>query len=173
MENHADTELIKVGKIGATFGIHGWLKIHTYTEYGASILDYTPWLLLDKDGKQVKTITVEDSHMHSGTLLVKLPGLETPETARLLTGLEVAIPRSRLPVLEEGEFYWSDLEGMQVYNANHELLGTVTYLMETGSNDVLVVTKDGKEHAIPYRTGTVIKRVDKEKREIHVDWELL
>lgn len=164
---------VKVGKIGATFGVKGWLKIHTYTEYGASILDYSPWHLLDKSGNEVKIVTIDDSHEHSNHLVIKIGDLDTPEAARVLTGLEIAIPREQLPKLKEGEYYWSDLEGMSVYDIHGTLLGTVSYLMATGSNDVLVVKQDKKEHAIPYLMGSVIKKIDPEKREIHVDWELL
>ena len=41
----AETANVKVGKIGSTYGIHGWVKINSYTEFGASILEYQPWYL--------------------------------------------------------------------------------------------------------------------------------
>ena len=172
MENHAKKDFIKVGKIGATYGIKGWLKIRTYTEYGASILEYTPWHLLDAKDHENRTILVEDGRAHGAGIVVKFVGIETPEAARLLTGLTIAITRAQLPPLKEHEYYWSDLEGLSVYNTKNELLGTVSYIMSTGSNDVLVVKGD-KEHAIPYLINSVIKKIDLEKREIHVDWELI
>lgn len=162
---------ITIGKIGSPFGVKGWLKIQSYTEFGASILEYQPWYLTD--AKQVRTaITPEDAKAHGQGIIVKFAGIDTPEEARLLTGRIIEIEESKLPALPENEFYWSELKGMTVINQRGETLGTVIYLMETGSNDVLVVKSD-KEHAIPYLYGTVIQRVDKEKREIHVNWELI
>ena len=166
----ADTYL-EVGKIGSTYGIKGWLKVHTYTEFGASILEYSPWRLVNQDGKVIHTLTIEAGRLHAGGVVAKFTGYDTPEDARQLTGLVSTIARSLLPALEEDEYYWSDLEGLKVYDTQKELLGTVLYLIETGSNDAIVVKQGKKEFAIPYLKGTVIKQIDLEKGEIIVDWE--
>lgn len=168
-----DKTYLKVGKIGTTYGIKGWLKIHTYTEFGASILEYSPWRLANQDGKVIHTLDVEEGRHHGGGIIAKLTGYDTPEDARLLTGLTITIARSQLPKLNKDEYYWSDLEGLSVYNTRKELLGTVAYLIETGSNDAIVIKQDKKEFAIPYLKGTVIKQIDLDKGEIIVDWELI
>lgn len=168
---NADKTYIPVGKIGTAYGVRGWLKIHSYTEFGASILDYTPWYIEQTPGTW-KKITVEDAREHGKGFIVKLPDIETPEEARLWTGKLIAIHHSQLPALKKGEYYWSDLIGLNVFDKDGQLLGKVTYIMETGSNDVLVV-KGEKEHAIPFLLDSVIKSVDLEKQEIHVDWELI
>lgn len=168
----ADTAFITVGKIGSTYGIKGWLKIHTYTEFSASILDYQPWYLSNPNGSWTP-IKVEDGRTHNNTIVALLEGLHTPEGARLLTGRLIAIKREQLPALEEGEYYWSDLEGLTVIDQHGTTLGKVIYLMETGSNDVIVIEdSQQKEHAIPFLMNQVIRKVDLEKHEIHVDWEL-
>lgn len=167
----ANSKYILVGKIGATYGVIGWLKIQTYTEFGANILDYSPWYLSEPDGS-LREATIEAGKAHGNSFIVKFPGIETPEAARLLTGKTISIKRSQLPDLKQDEFYWSDLEGLTVINQHGEILGKVVYLIETGANDVLVV-KGGKEHAIPYLPGSVVLKVDLEKKEIHVDWELI
>ena len=162
---------IKVGKVGSTYGVHGWIKILSYTEYGEGILDYHPWYI-SSDGENWRTIDVEDGRLHGKRVIVKFKGINNPEEAALLTGQLIGITRAQLPELKKDEFYWSDLEGLTVINKQGETLGTVIYLMETGSNDVLVV-KGQKEHAIPYLPGKVILKVDLEKKEILVDWEAL
>jgi 16S rRNA processing protein RimM len=164
-----DTDYIIIGKFGSTYGVHGWIRVRAYTELGANILEYLPWYINRKNS--FTPVEVESGRMHGNTVLAKLTGVNSPEEARLLTGLSIAIPRSQLPELKENEYYWSDLIGLAVINQNGERLGEVIYLMETGSNDVLVI-KGEKEHAIPYLMGTVITRIDLEKKEIHVNWEL-
>lgn len=163
--------IIKVGKIGSTYGVRGWLKVRSYTEYGEGILDYKPWYL-SKDNENWQPIEIEDGRPHGDRLVVKFSGFDTPEAAALLTGNDIGITRSQLPELKENEFYWSDLVGLTVINKDGEVLGTVIYLIATGSNDVLVV-KGEKEHAIPYLPGDVVLKVDLDKKEIHVDWEIL
>lgn len=167
----AETAYITVGKIGSTYGVRGWLKILAYTELGPSLLEYTPWYV-NSGNDEWTTLEVEEGRVHGKGIIAKLAHVNTPEEARLFTGKLIAIPRSQLPELKNNEYYWSDLIGLTVINKNGDVLGKVIYLMDTGSNDVLVIKGD-KEHAIPYIVGDVILSVDLTKQEIHVDWELL
>lgn len=170
MKKVESTKYIHIGKIGSTFGIQGWLKIQSYTELKASILDYHPWYIQNKNGEW-EIFEVEEGRVHGDKILFKPAGINTPEAARLLTGKLIAITREQLPALKKNEYYWSDLTGLTVLNKNREILGKVSHLMTTGANDVLVI-KGKKEHAIPYRREVVLS-VDLEKQEIIVDWELI
>lgn len=163
-------EYVTVGKIGAPFGIKGWVKVHSFTDGLKSIFEYHPWYLEDTHGWQA--IKVTDGREHGKALIVKLIGYDTPEQVRALTGKLIGIKRSQLPPLKKDEYYWSDLEGLNVIDQHGKVLGKIIYLLETGSNDVMVI-KNEKEHAIPYLPGTVVLSVDLEKREMHVNWELI
>lgn len=163
-------DYVVVGKIGSTYGIQGWLKIYSYTEWTNDILKYTPWYL--EDGNNWKPITLVNGREHGKGIVVKFVGYDTPEQARLLTGKSIAIMRSQLPTLKKGEYYWDDLKGLKVINQDGIFLGEVIYIIETGSNDVLVVKGD-KEHAIPYLPEDVIKNIDLENKVMYVDWDIL
>ena len=162
---------ILVGRIGAVYGVHGWLKVHTFTEYGDNLLEYAPWYLCGPDGKMHET-TIAEGKLHGKGLVAKFAGFDTPETARTLTGKTIHIKRSQLPPLNADEYYWSDLVGLTVINQKGETLGKIMYFIETGSNDVMVV-KDSKEVAIPYLPGSVVLNIDLAKQEMLVDWEPL
>jgi len=166
----SDDNIIVIGKIGATYGIQGWLKIISFTEPQLGILEYSDWLL--EDSKGWKRINVKAGKPHGKGLIAKLPGLENPEQARLLTGKKIAIKREQLPSLKKREYYWADLEGLTVVNENNAPLGKIIYLMETGSNDVLVV-KGEKEHAIPFLLDEVVLSVDLTKKIMMVRWEII
>jgi 16S rRNA processing protein RimM len=75
-----------------------------------------------------------------------------------------------LPDTVRGEFYWTDLEGLQVVHSDGRTLGKVAHLLATGANDVLVVRGD-QEILIPFVQGEVIKDVDLAAGVINVDWE--
>ena len=169
--SNADAEYIVVGKVGSTYGIRGWLKIFSFTEVITDILNYSPWYL--ENGNDWKLIEVKTGREHGKSLVAHLLGCDTPEQARTLTGKKIAIKRSQLPVLPKDEYYWSDLEGLTVIDQHGKELGKILYLLETGSNDVLVIKNQGKEYAIPYLPGKVITNIDLTHRVMHVDWELI
>ncbi len=165
----AEKTYISVGKIASTYGIHGHLKVKSYTESGPSILDYQPWYLTY--GPHVREVVkIEAGKKHGESIIVKIPGFNTPESARLFTGALIEVKRETLPALSNNHYYWSDLIGLSVMTIHGESLGQVAYLIETGANDVLVV-KAEKEIAIPYLLDEVIKKIDLEKQQIVVDWE--
>ncbi len=166
--NKAD--YVIVGKIASTYGVQGWLKVISYTESTVGIAEYTPWYLEEKGG--FKAIDVTDVREYGKGIIVKFVGYDNPEKARLLTGKKVAILRSQLPALEKDEYYWNDLIGLTVINQNGVTLGQIVYIIETGSNDVLVV-KGETEHAIPYLPNDVIKSIDLANKIMRVDWELI
>lgn len=164
---------ITVGKIGSAYGVKGWLKIQSFTEFGASILEYQPWFIPDQHNV-LTPFTIEDGRIHGNGIVAKLPGIDNPEEARLLTGKLISIERSHLPALPEDEYYWSDLIGLSVIDTHGKKLGTVHTFMETGANDVVIIKDEkGQQHALPYLRGTVIREISLEKREMLVDWELI
>lgn len=169
LHSNNDTYVI-IGKVGAPFGIKGWVKVTSYTASADNVLSYNPWFLAENNAwKQVK---VESGQPHGKSIIVKLAGCNNPEEARLLTGKEIAVLKSQLPTLKKNEYYWSDLEGLTVIDQTDTVLGKVIYLMATGSNDVLVVKGEHGEIAIPYLTN-VIKRVDLDAQVIYVEWDAI
>lgn len=163
------TDFIPIGKVGAPYGVKGWIKVHSFTAIKLNIFEYLPWYVEEKNGWHITEVT--DGREHGKTLVVKFEGYDSPETVRVLTGKTLGIQRSQLPELKKDEYYWSDLQGLTVINQDGTVLGTITHMLETGANDVMVVKKD-KEYAIPYLPDVVLS-VDLEKREMRVNWDLI
>lgn len=131
-----------------------------------AILQYQPWLL----GESKKPVSIVDGRLQGKGLAVLLPGFEDREQAATLVGSQIFVRRGQLPVAAKGEYYWSDLEGLEVKTTGGVLLGRVVRLMETGANDVLVV-QGNREHLVPFVQGQYVTRVDLESGEIEVDWD--
>ena len=164
-----------VGKLGSTYGIRGWLRIYSSTEQAESNFDYQPWFLKIKGEWQPTEL--ENWRHHNHEIIVKLKGVDDREAAQTLANVEIGVDLSVFPELEEGDYYWHDLIGCSVINLEGYTMGTVTEMMETGSNDVLVVkanTKDAfgkQERLIPFLYEQVVKRVDLTTKTIEVDWD--
>lgn len=169
------SDTVVLGKIGAPYGIKGWVKINSYTNQESNIFDYSPWKL--DCGGEVKDVTVLEWRHHNKGLIAKLAEVSDRNAAELVKGTIIIVEAEQLPELPENEFYWRDLEGMSVVSEQGYNMGLVNNLMETGSNDVMVVkanTGDAfgkKERLIPFLEQQVIKHIDAEKRLITVDWD--
>ena len=161
--------MVVLGKISGAFGVKGWVKIHSYTENMADIFNYQP--LYFKVNQEWKAVKLIDHQQQSKGLVAKFEHVLDRNAAIKLTGTEIAVLRSQLPVLAADEYYWSDLEGLTVKTITGTVLGKVDHLFETGANDVLVVKHATGEHWLPWVMDSVIRRVDLATSLIEVDWE--
>lgn len=159
---------IIVGRINGIYGVRGWVKVYSYTRPIKNILTYSPWQLYQH--QQWQTVNVCEGKPHGKGIIVRLETCQTREQAALLLGSKIAISRDQLPPTEDDEYYWSDLVGLKVINQDGIEFGTVDYLIETGSNDVLVV-KGETERLIPFLIPQFIIQVDLQQQQILVDWD--
>ncbi len=157
---------VALGYISAVHGIKGWVKVHSWTRPMEAILGYQPWLL----GEEKRPVKIVDGRKQGKGLVALLPGFEDRETAVTLVGQQLFVGRDQLPETVENEYYWSDLEGLDVHTTKGEVLGRVERLMETGANDVLVIRGD-RERLVPFVQGQYVIRVDLEAGLIVVDWD--
>lgn len=171
------SNLVSVGRITTVFGVKGWLKVHSNTEPAESILDYNPWWLKTRHG--VKQVEIDEGRPHGNAFVVHIKGLDDRDLARDYCQVDIAVERDQMPELADGEFYWHQLEGLEVisdFEGRSIRLGKVQRLMETGANDVLVIKGDADsvdqdERLIPYVPEQFVKSIDLVAGEIIVDWD--
>ena len=160
--------MVVMGRLTAPHGVLGWIRVRAFTETRDSLARYCEWWL----GSQAGWVpwNVEFVEPYRQGLVAKLRGCDDRDAAAALARLDVAVPRTLLPRIEGNEFYWADLIGLAVFNVRGEALGSVTSLIETGANDVLVVTGD-RERLIPF-VETVVVEVNLAGARVTVDWAL-
>ena len=142
--------------------------MYSYTEPREAVLDYDRWLLSGKTGWQ--EATVAEGQRHGKTVIVRIDGYDDRDKAAGLIGTEIGVSRDWMPETDDDQYYWSDLEGLNVVHRDGKALGKVDYLLETGANDVMVV-KGEQECLIPFVMDKVIIKVDFDEGRIDVDWE--
>ena len=165
--NTTQRQWVAMGYIKGVFGVKGWVKIHTDTEYTDSLLDFPQWQL-SKDG-QIQTVTIAESKINDDELLVRFEGIADRNAAALLRGYTIEIDRSSFDDTEDDENYWADLVGLTVFNREQLNLGTISSLMDTGAHDVLVVDGDFGRKLIPF-VAQYIDEVNIPQKKICVDW---
>ena len=165
---------VLVGEIIGSYGLKGWVQVFSYTRPAENILTYSPWQLTDET--ESEEVLISSSRVVGKKILVLFEECVSRNQADGLRARKVFIDKSQMPDLEEGDFYWNELVGMKVKTTEGIFLGNVESLIETGANDVLVVTPtkeswDDQERLIPYVDQGVIVKVDQFLNQITVDWD--
>ncbi len=161
-----DTRIVLLGHVAGVHGVRGWVKIHSLTEPREAIFEYQPWLL----GDAHEAVRISEGIKHGNRLIAHIEGVDDREAAEELVNRSIAVHREQLPKADDGEYYWTDLVGLEVRLQDGRVLGTVDRLVATGANDVLVVAGD-RERLVPFVTGQYVKSVDLEHGVIVVDWD--
>lgn len=170
MSQQLKDDKVVIGKFGRTVGVKGQIKVYGFSEDISQLKNYQPWFRKNQLG-QWQTVKCTSIAQRHDCLVVTINGVESKEAAQALTNNDIAINASALPNLPTGEYYWRDLIGLLVENTDGHVFGTVTGLMETGANDVLVVEFEDKQRLIPFLMDDVIKSIDLEKKHMLVEWD--
>ena len=161
--------MVVLGRLIGPYGVSGWMKLHPFGDDPQSWAKMPVWWVA-QEGEPWREMPLKAMRAHSNGLVVLLDGVSDRSGAEALKGTYIAAPREQLPVTASDEYYWGDLVGLKVINAQEEILGEVAGLIETGANDVLrVLDEDGIERLLPF-VGTVVRKVDKRGGVIRVEW---
>jgi 16S rRNA processing protein RimM len=163
--------MVILGRLGGPWGVKGWLKVNSYTDPPAAILNYPVWNVASAGGGWEK-VTVRTGRAHGAgrSVVVELDGVGSPEAARRYVARDVGLPRSELPEPATGEYYWDDLVGCRVVTVDGVELGVVRHFHAFPANPVMAVRGSGREHWVPL-VPRHLKRVDLAARQVVVDWD--
>jgi len=151
--------MIVVARIGAAHGLKGEVRVKAFTGLPEGIAAYGP--LSAADGRVFEIETLRPAAGKSGDMLVvRFKGVADRNAAEALNGVELFIPRERLPAPEADEFYHADLIGLAAVTSSGEELGTVVRVENFGAGDLLeLAPRRGKTLLIPF-THAVVPEVD-------------
>ncbi len=157
---------VVLGRIGAPFGVQGWVKVTSYTDPPEGIASYATWELVGGGGAGRRTVL--DWKRAGRAVAVRLEGVESREAARALTGCEVRVDRAELPPTAPGEVYWHDLMGLAAFSPEGVPLGRVDGVLELPAHPVLVLAGE-RERLVPLVRERLIE-VDLEAGRLTLDW---
>ena len=158
-------EKILIAKIQANQGLNGWLKIYSYSENKEKFSSYTHFFVLHNknyDQLDIENIIIDKS------IKIKFHSINSREEAERFIGKNLYIENDQLEKLNDNEYYWKDLIGLDVYLEEGKKIGVISDIIETGSNDVLVIQGD-KELLIPYIYGESIKTIFLNDNRVVID----
>ncbi len=159
--------MVESGLIVGTHGLRGDLKVRPLSGDPAALLSATEVFLRLPDGRLHKSEPLRQS-LHKGVVLLRFSGLESLTAVEGFKGCKVLIDRELLPELEDGEFYWHQIEGARVVDRSHGELGHIRSMFTTAAHDTWVVEGVEAEVMIPVVARFIVD-IDIEQKLIQVD----
>lgn len=172
-------DAIEVGRVADAWGIKGWFKVLPHSASPEALFSSKRWFLLppERGARHFSgpvLMRIKEAREHADTVVASAHDIPDRDTAQALKGSRIFVSRASFPSTVEGEYYWVDLIGLEVWNRESVLLGRVSDLMATGPQSVLVLQYQDGEHTrerlIPF-VSAFIDQVDLPSRRITVDWQ--
>lgn len=156
---------ILIGNISNVHGIKGQIKIYPYTDDIETFSKRKEFYIDSNLSIKYKVI---GCRIQKNMLIMKLDGIDSVEDALKLKGKDIYIDKLSLEVLDDDTYYVEDIIGMEVI-CDDKSIGHITYVFNTGANDVYEVEiSDGRKIYLP-AIHQVIKKVDLKERKMYVD----
>ena len=155
---------LAVGKVRRPHGVVGDALVEIYTDFPERL---QPKAMVYA-GENHRPLTITRRRFHGHGLLLAFDGFTTPDDVGRFRNQTLYIATADASELSEGEYYFHELLGLSVTDDAGESLGEVTEIMQTGANDVYVVTNStGREVLLP-AIAEVILNVDMASRSMKV-----
>ncbi|ADM37698.1 ribosome maturation factor RimM [Bacillus spizizenii ATCC 6633 = JCM 2499] len=159
-----------VGKIVNTHGIKGEVRVISKTDFAEE--RYKPgntlYLFMDGSNEPVE-VTVNTHRLHKQFHLLQFKERQSLNEVEKLKNAIIKVPEEDLGELNEGEFYFHEIIGCEVFTEDGELIGKVKEILTPGANDVWVIGRKGKKDAlIPY-IESVVKYIDVSEKKIEIE----
>lgn len=162
---------VVLGRVVGAHGIRGRVRVVCLGDGPDNLLHASEvWLGRDLEEKPLRRYAVKAAGTaRAGEVRLALEGVADRDAAQELRGQLVLGPAESLQELPEGEYYWHQLIGCEVFGTDGQTVGTVKQMIETGAHDVFVVeSAEGRQHLIP-SAGDLVREIDIEARRIVVE----
>lgn len=163
-------QFLVIGQVLRPHGVRGELRIQISTSYPERF-KHTDRVGLTADpeaqnSQNIHWYDVERGRLHQQFAILKLADVEDRETADTLRGQSVVVPIEDAVGLEEGEYYFHQLIGLQMLTDSGRLVGVVSEILETGANEVYVVQSAEYGEILIPAIASVIQEIDLPSQKI-------
>jgi 16S rRNA processing protein RimM len=154
-------EYITVGKVTASFGVRGEVKVIPLTDYPERFKEDGHYYLSKKN--LFMEVEIQGVKIRDREIIIKFKGIDSPEAAQIYRNALLEVPRGDVFELPDDHYYYFEIVGLLAVTEEGAILGRVIEIIETGSNDVyLVENEQGREILLP-ALKEVIREIDLEK----------
>lgn len=160
------SDLLQVGVITSTHGVRGEVKVFPTTDDPARFKKLKQ-VILD-DGKQQIDLEIASVKFFKNMVILKFKGIDNINDVEKYRRAALLVTRENAVPLAENEYFIADLIGLSAVSDEGEELGTITDVLQTGANDVYVVTTPQKEEILVPAIKECILAVDLDERRMQL-----
>ncbi|MFV8807283.1 ribosome maturation factor RimM [Aerococcus urinaeequi] len=172
IEGMAEEQYYLVGKIVNTQALRGEVRVMATTDFPEERFKIGAILAIFNGNKLVETVEVDGHRLHKNFNLLHFKGKDNINDVEKFKGfdLKVAGTEREADELDENEFYYDDIIGLEVYTTDETYLGKVREITSLPSNDVWAVQRPnkGKDILIPYIEDIVLE-IDLDDNRVVID----
>ncbi len=162
-ETNMEQDLLRVGVIANTHGVHGEVKVYPTTDDMARFKKLKQ-VILDT-GKEQRTLEIASVKFFKNLAILKFKGIDNINDIEKYKGKDLLITREQAVPLKKDEYFICDLIGCQVVTEDGTEVGELTEVLQTAANDVFVVEGiEKKEILVPYINDCVLNVSMEEKK---------
>ncbi|MFW5713248.1 MAG: ribosome maturation factor RimM [Brevefilum sp.] len=166
---NGEPAFLVLGKLRRAHGVKGEIPLEIYTQMLELLIPEKTVFV----GEEHQSLTIEKTRWKNELLLIKFKEIHDRTVVSELTNELVYVKTSQLPPLPEGDFYYHELVGLDVYEPDGCYLGVLVQILETGANDVYLIKNDEGEEVLIPATEEMILEIDPEQEKMIVakmDW---
>lgn len=172
IEGMAEEQYYLVGKIVNTQALRGEVRVMATTDFPEERFKIGATLAIFNGDKLVETVEVDGHRLHKNFNLLHFKGKDNINDVEKFKGfdLKVAGTERKADELDENEFYYDDIIGLEVYTTDETYLGKVREITSLPSNDVWAIQRPnkGKDILIPYIEDIVLE-IDLDANRVVID----
>ncbi|KAF3302821.1 ribosome maturation factor RimM [Carnobacterium sp. PL12RED10] len=161
IEGMAEEQYYLVGKIVNTQALRGEVRVMATTDFPEERFKIGATLAIFNGDKLVEMVEVDGHRLHKNFNLLHFKGKDNINDVEKFKGfdLKVAGTEREADELDENEFYYDDIIGLEVYTTDEIYLGKVREITSLPSNDVWAIQRPnkGKDILIPYIEDIVLE----------------
>lgn len=162
-------EYLEVGTIVNTQGIKGEVRVMSQTDSPEERYKKGSKLTVFVKGKEPVELTVASHRKHKSFDLLSFEGYPSINDVEDFRDGVLMVPKTELTALNEQEYYYYEIIGLDVYEENGEKLGQVKEILSPGANDVWVVQRKGKPDVLIPFISSVVKKIDLADQKVYVE----
>lgn len=157
---------VLMATVGAAQGLRGEVRVRAYTADPVALGDYGN--LRSLDGRVFEILEIREA---KNVVVVRFRGINDRNAAEALNGVDLYIERDALPDggLDDDEFYYADLEGLDVYDGAGKHYGAVSAVFDFGAGDLLEIKGPGKRPVLIPFSETAVLEIDLESGRLLID----